>query len=307
MENEAIDFRQWGSRVSNWGRWGARDERGTLNWITPAQVASAARLAETGEVVSLAIPLDKDGPQAPGSARTNLVHVMTRTGRVQPERGGFQWMDDLVIMYPQGATQVDALAHVGYDGFLYNGFPTGTVDELGAHRLGVDTLSGGITGRGVLLDLPRHLGMQSLPPDHVVTPVDLDSCAATQACEILEGDIVLIRTGWMQELSAGGPEAYLAREPGIDLPVAGWLADHHVAFLASDNWAVEVVPSLSDASMPVHCVVIRDLGMCLGEMFQLDDLARACARLNRWCFLFVAQPLPITGGVGSPINPLAIL
>jgi kynurenine formamidase len=118
---------------------------------------------------------------------------------------------------------------------------------------------------------------------------------------------VLIRTGWMNELRERGPAAYLAREPGVDLPVTAWLADHRVAFLASDNWAVEVVPSMGAASMPVHCVVIRDLGMCLGEMFQLEDLARACDELGRWCFLFVAQPLPVTGGVGSPLNPMAVL
>jgi kynurenine formamidase len=255
----------------------------------------------------MALPLDKDGPQPPSSPRTNLVHVMTRTGRVQPEPGGFQWMDDLVVMYPQSATQVDALAHVGYDGFLYNGVRIGTVDEKGAHRLGVDTLSGGISGRGVLLDLPRHLGVQRLPPAYVVTPAELDSCAAAQGSDVLAGDIVLIRTGWMQELRERGPEAYMAQEPGIDLPVTVWLADHRVAFLASDNWAVEVVPSVTGAIMPVHCVVLRDLGMCLGEMFQLEDLARSCAGLGRWCFLFVAQPLPITGGVGSPVNPLAIM
>lgn len=292
--------------MSNWGRWGPGDQRGTLNWITPSHVASAAALVETGEVVSMALPLDRDGPQPAGGARTNISHVMTRTGRVQPETGGFQWMDDLVIMYPQGATQVDALAHVGYDGALYNGVPTETVDELGAHRLGVETLAGGISGRGVLLDLPRHHGCAQLPADHVVTPSDLDACAVAQGCPVLAGDIVLIRTGWMHELRERGPRAYMAREPGIDLPVTEWLADHRVAFLASDNWGVEVVPSVSGATMPVHCVVIRDLGMCLGEMLDLDELAHRCAERNRWCFLFVAQPLPISGGVGSPVNPTAI-
>ena len=171
----------------------------------------------------------------------------------------------------------------------------------------METLSGGIAGRGVLLDLPRFLGVGRLQSSHVVTPAELDSCAAAQGCEVGDGDIVLVRTGWIQELREQGPKAYMEREPGIGLPVTEWLTERHVAFVASDNWGVEAVPSASGASMPVHCVVVRDLGMCIGEMFDLEQLARRCAEQDRWCFLFVAQPLVISGGVGSPLNPMAIL
>ena len=300
-------FREWGARVSNWGRWGPGDELGTLNWITPESVVAAAGLVRAGAVVSLGLPLDANGPQAPGSARFNPVHVMTRTSAAPPEPGGFQWMDDLLIIYPQGATQVDALSHVAYDGLLYNGVPAAAVGAGGAARHGVEALRGGIIGRGVLADLPRHLGVDRLAPNHVVTPAEVDSCLASQGVEPAAGDVLLLRTGWIRELRDQGAAAYLAREPGIDLPMTAWLAEHRTAFLAADTWGIEVAPATSGDTMPVHCVLVRDMGMPLGEIFNLEALSEACARHTRWEFLFAAHPLQITGGVGSPLEPKAIL
>lgn len=301
------DFRAWGQRLSNWGRWGPLDQLGTLNWTSPAHVAAAARLVQTGRVVSLGLPLDADGPQVPGGARSNPVHVMTRTGAVTPEPGGFTWMDDLLVLYPQGATQIDALAHVGYDGLLYNGVPVSSVGAAGAERLGVEVIAAGVHGRGVLLDVPRSLGVDRLAPDHEITPDQLGGCARAQGLQVGEGDVVLVRTGWMQQLHEHGPRAYLEREPGLGLAAAAWLVERRVAFLASDNWGVEVAPGAGDDSMPVHCVLVRDVGMPLGEMFDLEELARACAELGRWEFFFAAHPLRITGGTGSPLEPKALL
>jgi kynurenine formamidase len=300
-------FRAWGSELSNWGRWGDEDQRGTLNWTTPEHIAAAAGLVRDGEVISLGLPLDANGPQASGGPRMNPVHIMTRTAETPPEPGGYQWMDDYLVMYPQGATQLDALSHVAYDGFLYNGVPAGTVGPAGAARLGVQGLRDGITGRGVLLDLPRHLRLDRLAADRVIEPADLDACLAAQGTDVGEGDILLLRTGWLGELRQGGPRSYLAREPGIALPATRWLAERHVAFVASDNWGVEVAPPTGQESMPVHCVLVRDMGMPLGEMFDLDALAVSCAQRQRWEFFFTAHPLQITGGTGSPLDPKAIL
>ena len=205
------------------------------------------------------------------------------------------------------ATQLDALSHVAYDGYLYNGVPATAVGPAGAARLGVEGLRAGVTGRGVLLDLPRHLGVDRLAADHVVEPAELDACLRAQGLDVGEGDIVLLRTGWLGELREHGPRAYLAREPGISLPVTQWLAERRVAFVASDTWGVEIFPPLATGeSMPVHCVLVRDLGMPLGEMFVLDELADACASRGRWEFFFTAHPLQITGGTGSPLDPKAV-
>lgn len=300
-------FRAWGGRLSNWGRWGADDHRGTLNWITPERMVAAARLITSGEVVSLGLPLDADGPQPPDGVRPNPVHTMTRTPQVPPEPGGFQWMDDMIVMSPQSATQLDALSHVAYDGLLYNGVPIATITADGAAQHGVETLRAGINGRGVLIDLPRHLGVERLEPDHVVSPDQLDDCLAAQGIGPEQGDTVLIRTGWMRTLKQEGGSAYMSREPGVSLPVTQWLADHRTAFVASDNWGLEVVPPRGPENMPVHCVLVRDMGMAIGEMFDLEQLAEVCERLGRWEFFFSAHPLQITGGTGSPLEPKAFL
>jgi kynurenine formamidase len=299
-------FRAWGSRLSNWGRWGVDDRRGTINWITPDRVAAGAALVEHGDVVTMGLPLDEHGPQPPDGVRLNPVHTMTRTPAVAPERGGFQWMDDMITMSPQGATQLDALSHVAYDGFLYNGVPVDAVTPAGASELGVETLRAGIHGRGILVDLPRDLGVDRLDATHVVTPAELDACLAAQGVAPAQGDIVLIRTGWMRTLRDDGPSAYMAREPGVSLPVTAWLSQHRISFVASDNWGLEVAPPPGDENMPVHCVLVRDMGMAIGEMFDLERLAEACSRHGRWEFFFSASPLQITGGTGSPLEPKAI-
>ncbi|MCW2842019.1 MAG: cyclase family protein [Aeromicrobium sp.] len=299
-------FRAWGERVSNWGRWGADDHRGTLNWITPDRVVAGAALVETGQVVTLGLPLDEHGPQPPDGVRPNPVHTMTRTPDAAPEPGGFHWMDDMITMSPQSATQLDALSHVAYDGFLYNGAAVDSVTAAGAAQHGVETLRDGIHGRGVLVDLPRHLGVDRLDADHVVTPHEIDACLVAQAVEVARGDIVLLRTGWIRTLRDEGPAAYVGREPGVSLPFTAWLSERRVAFVASDNWGLEVFPPPGDENMPVHCVLVRDMGMAIGEMFDLEALAEACARHGRWEFFFSASPLQITGGTGSPLEPKAI-
>lgn len=307
MSDPGEGFRSWGSRLSNWGRWGAGDRRGTLNWITPEAVVAAAGLITSGEAVSLGLPLDEDGPQPHDGVRPNPVHTMTRTGTVAPEPGGFQWMDDMITLSPQSATQLDALSHVAYDGYLYNGVPVETVTSQGASRLGVEELREGIHGRGILLDLPRHLGVDRLRADHAVSVEELQDCLVAQGLELRDGDIVLVRTGWLRTLRDEGRSAYMSREPGLSLPVTGWLAEHRIAFVASDNWALEVVPAPGGENMPVHCVLVRDMGMTIGEMFDLEGLAEACARHGRWEFFFSAHPLQITGGTGSPLEPKAFL
>jgi kynurenine formamidase len=261
----------------------------------------------TGEVVPLGLEFNENGPQPPGGLRPNTRHIMTRTGAAEPGRGGFHYTDDLVIMHTQCATQIDALAHVAYDGLLYNGRPITKVTSAGAEVLGVEGFRSGIQGRGVLVDLPRYFGVQRLGQAQEITSADLESCVSAQGTQVGEGDILLIRTGWMQVfLGDRDRTRYLATEPGIVLDVTAWLHQRRVAFLASDNWAIEVVPPTErDEEMPVHCVLVRDMGMPLGEMFDLEPLASHCAEAGRWEFFFSCLPLPITGGVGSPVAPVA--
>lgn len=301
------DFRELGRQLSNWGRWGDDDERGTVNLITPERVAAASRLVRTGKVFDLGIPFDSNGPQ-PGVRRMNPVRLMAETGDDQHLRGAFHFADDYVFMPLQAASQWDGLAHVFYDDQLYNGFPASSVGPHGAHHCSIDKLAKGIVGRGVLLDIARLRGVEWLQAGEVITPDDLDAACAAQGVEVGAGDIVLFRTGWRRKfVTEGDAASWMRGEPGLGLDCCRWLHERDVAVVASDNWAIEVLPGeIPDEMMPVHMVLIRDMGMTLGEILDFEELAEDCAQDGVWEFFCTAPPLKFTRAVGSPINPLAI-
>lgn len=301
------DFRELGRRLSNWGRWGSDDEQGTVNLITPERIVAAAQLVKRGAIFDLGIPFDGNGPQ-PGGGRINPVRLMSETGDDQHHPGGFHYADDYVFMPLQSASQWDGLAHVFYDEQLYNGFPSSDVGPHGAKHCSIDQMAKGIVGRGVLLDIARLKGVDWLEAGDVITPEDLDAAAARQGVTVGPGDILLFRTGWrtkfVREASA---TEWMAGEPGLGLSCCEWLRERDVAAVASDNWAIEVLPGESDEVVfSVHMVLIRDMGMTLGEILDLDELAADCEADGVWEFLLTAPPIKFTAAVGSPINPLAI-
>jgi kynurenine formamidase len=292
------DFRQIGARVSNWGRWGDDDERGTVNLITPECLVAAAQLVRKGTIFDLGIPFDLNGPQ-PGGGRINPVRLMSETSADQNFPGAFHYADDYVFMPLQAASQWDGLAHVYYDDVLYNGFPASDVSPHGAKHCSIDKMAKGIVGRGVLLDIAALKGVEWMQAGEVITPDDLDAAAARQGVEVRSGDILLFRTGWRTKFMAG--------EPGLGLACCEWLHAKEVAVVASDNWAIEVLPGEVETELlPVHMVLIRDMGVTLGEILDFDELAEDCAADGVWEFLFTAPPIKFTNAVGSPINPLAI-
>ena len=300
------EFRTVGRELSNWGRWGADDEIGTVNLITPERIAAAAALARTGRVFDLGYTLGADGPQVGLAGRINPVHLMSATGDTRlPDGGGFT--DDFIFMPLQCATQWDGLAHVFYDDRCYNDVPVSAITARGASRLGIDRLGRGIVGRGVLLDIAALHGVDHLPALQGIGPEDLDAAVERQGVEILSGDILLVRTGWTRVFRDVSAEAFMANEPGLTLECCAWLHARDVAALAADNWAVEKYPTgLDDARLPVHYVLIRDMGMTLGEMFDLEALAADCAADGVWEFLLCAPVLKFAKAVGTPLNPLAI-
>src|SRR6185437_15148198 len=216
-------YRDIGARLSNWNRWGPEDERGTVNFITPDKLVSAARLIRTGKVFDLGIPFGADGPQ-PGGGRVNPVHLMRETGENQDFPGGFHFADDYIFMPLQSASQWDGLSHVFYDGHLYNGYSSAHVDSHGAKKLSIDKMGKGIAGRGVLLDIARLKGVDHMQAGEVITPEDLDQAMAAQGVQVGTGDILLIRTGWRNVFtSSGDARAFMSGEPGIGLACCEWL------------------------------------------------------------------------------------
>ncbi len=301
------DFKALGAELSNWGRWGPDDQLGTLNLVGPQHVRAAAAEVSVGKVFQLSIPVGSDGPQSGMGGRLNPVHLMS----MQPQDWdphGLQVSDDWIIMPLQSGTQWDGLSHIGYDGQLYNGYPAAEIStRFGARRLAVDAMTDRITGRGVLLDIARLHGTDWIEAGTPIGPADLEAAEQAQGVTVGEADFLLVRTGWRVRLLADGRDGWMSGEPGLNIDCARWLHERGVAAVGSDNWGIEVMPSgIADAIMPLHCVLIRDMGMPLAEILDLEALAEDCAADGRWSFLFVAPPLHIRNAVGSPTTPIAI-
>lgn len=315
--------------VCNWGRWGPDDELGTLNYITPAMVAKAAGLVRRGVRFSLSVPFEDDGPQGAHGFRRNPIHLMSvdggdtdmaaklgdwggtkaqSVGRMSSSPARIN--DDYIMMPLQAATQWDALAHVYYDDRLYNGFDAKTVTSFGARRNGIDKVAAaaGIVGRGVLLDVARFRGVDRLDEHAVITPDELEQTASAQGVEVGEGDILLVRTGWWSRfVETGDGDSWGWPRPGLAWRCAPWLHERKVAAVACDNSGVEAsADQPPGAKLAFHMLAIRDMGMMLGEIWDLEALGADCAQDGVYEFMVIAAPLLITGAVGSPINPIAI-
>ncbi|WP_243075341.1 cyclase family protein [Microbacterium sp. SS28] len=302
----------------NWGRWGEDDRLGTLNFIDEAKRVEAAALVRTGRVISLSQSFDMNGPQKGWRRRTNPVHLMMDTG-TDAERGaqgfphGIGGADDHISMPLQCSTQWDGLGHIFDHGNAWNGRRAGqVVTSDGDLVTGIEHAASVIVSRGVLLDVARHLRPETgeLEDGFAITAADLDATIAAQGTTVGRGDIVLVRTGQLARTRrdgwgdyAGGPA------PGLSLTTAGWLHGSEIAAIATDTWGFEVRPNEFDvpAFQPLHQVVIPNLGLTIGELWDLEELGALCAETGRYDFLLSAAPLPITGAVGSPINPVAIL
>jgi kynurenine formamidase len=299
-------FKALGARLSNWGRWGVEDQRGTLNFITPQAILGAAAEVREGRLFALSIPVGADGPQTGTANRINPLHLMSIMPGDLSLPDAMCVADDFILMPLQSGTQWDGLAHIGYDGMLYNGVPASSITAIaGVSSNSVDHALPGITGRGILLDIARLNGVDWLPATHEITAEELDRACAAQKVSVQSGDILLIRTGWRRKALVGGWKGWLSEEPGLGLDCAEWLHAREIAAVASDNWAVEIQPA-RNAYLPLHCVLIRDMGMMLGEIFDLEALAEDCANDGRYAFLLIAPPLRVTGGAGSPTTPIAI-
>jgi len=301
------DWRETGQAVRNWGRWGPGDQRGTMNLVGAEQIRRAAAAVSAGKLFDLSIPLDSGGPQD-GSDRGNPVRLMSVIGGAADGGGAFRYNDDYVFMPLQAGTQWDALCHVYYDGLMFNAVPASAVDAAGASRLGIETQSPGVTGRAVLADVAGHEGVRWLPGGTAIGPRLLEDTLRDQGTELAGGDILLVRTGWLRMLAEQRDRAaFFATEPGLSWQCCTWLHEHKIAAVASDNWALEVLPSeIPGESFPAHMILIRDMGIMIGEMFDLDALATDCAADGVYESLLCAPVLKFTGGSGTPVNPIAI-
>ena len=286
--------------LSSWGRWGEADERGALNHITPERVAGAAGLVREGITVSLSWPLNTtpaaDNPH-PAEQRTWLTH-----------EGPVSLAKDYVgVDYHHDThTHLDALCHIGYGDAFYNDRPSSIVTAEGATAESVETLKDGLVGRGVLLDIPRLRGASWLEPGESVVREDLEAAARSQGVQLEEGDILLVRIGHARRLIELGPWDTAAAKAGLHPTAMTLIGERGVAALGSDSNSDTAPGNTEGVDYPVHVLAIAAMGVHLLDYLWPEDLLAACERTDRWEFLFVGAPLRITGGTGSPLNPIAI-
>ncbi|MBI2167893.1 MAG: cyclase family protein [Actinobacteria bacterium] len=291
-------------KVSNWGRWGDADERGTLNLIDADAVRRGVEAVRRGVAFSLAMPLDEDGPQ-PRSSEGRMNPRLEMVS-INQSYGGVAFSDDKVTLGLQAATHWDALAHVSYDGLLYNGFPADSVTEAGAAHCGIDK-TGPIAGRGVLLDVARAVGVERLAQDHAIGPDDLDAASEFGRVSPSSGDVVLLRTGQMQLFHAGDKQGYWLPNPGPWIEAVEWFHARDLAAVATDTLGFELIPAPDGSfDLPVHGLCLRDMGMLQGQNWDLEELAGDCAEDGVYEFLLEASPEPFTRACGAPVNPIAV-
>ncbi len=302
-EISAAEFRELFERVSSWGRWGPDDERGALNYLSPERVAATAGLVTSGRSISLSRPLNTERePDNPEPAD----HRMTMLDG--SDSHGLAFVKDYIGVdyHNDSHTHLDALCHVSYDGRLYNGRPADSVSASGAAVETVEALKDGLIGRGVLLDIPRARGVRWLEPGESVLPGDLEEAERGQEVTVGEGDILLVRTGHATRLDELGPWDTGSSKAGLHPSCAPFLAERRVAALGCDSNS-DTAPSITEGvGFPIHVLALTAMGVHLLDYLHLRELAGACDEAGRWEFLFVAAPLRIPGGTGSPLNPIAV-
>jgi kynurenine formamidase len=291
--------------ANNWGRWGDDDERGSLNLLTPAVVQGGIAAVKTGRVYSLGIPIQSSGVPLYGHRGTPMRLTLTN----ESDEGMYDFMgcptgtgahEDILMFASHTTSHIDALSHVYAESVHYNGVKANEMKtHTGAGRLGVEKI-GVIAGRGVLLDIAGWRAVEWLEAGYSIGADDLAGCAAAQGVEVRAGDIVLVRTGYLQNWFAATEKPFL--QPGLNLEGAQWLADRDVVAIGCDNGAVEVIPFDKDEYLIVHKEILVQRGIYLMEFLNLAELAA-----DR-CYegLITVAPLKVTGATGSPINPVFI-
>ena len=284
--------------LSNWGRWGDRDQLGTLNHITADKRIASARLVRSGRTVGCARPI---ATQAAADNPQPAVHLMVGTA----SEG---WGGDYFALATHGfaTSHIDALCHIFHEGKLYNGYPIERVTAHGALDLGIQELRHGVVSRGILLDIPRVRGVDFLEPGEPIFIADLERAESDGRVRVEPGDVVLLRTGRWRAREARGPRPPEEGMAGLDASCLPWLHARGVAALGCDAVS-DVLPSrVAEEFLPIHSVAIVTMGLHLLDNLQLDDLAVACLEEGRIEFLVAIAPLMLQHGTASPVNPIAL-
>jgi kynurenine formamidase len=298
--------------LSNWGRWGASDDLGTINLITPGKRLAAARLVRDGVGVTCARPIATD---IAADTTFQPMRFMVDSGegrdtaspaRQVERRGASEFIG--MVFHGYSITHVDAPSHYFWEGQLYNGRSCNLVTSReGATVASIETLRDGVVSRGVLLDVARGRGGSGVPGGEGVMPEELEAAERAAGVRVEAGDILLVRTGYYgRQLASGAVHPMQAGTPALHAACCPWLRERGVAMIGSDTHN-DVFP-LPYPSMgnSFHVVCLVAMGLWLIDNANLEDLARACAERGRWEFLLAVAPLRLKNVTGSPVNPIAL-
>ncbi len=296
--------------LSNWGRWGADDQLGTLNLITDVKRREAMAVATRGRVVSLAWDIDS---QPPGSdVKLPPQRYMIRTGQgalegEHPERQIAAAEFIGLIYHGRRITHLDAPSHIHWNGRMYNDQPSWLVNsEHGATRNSVTVARDGIVTRALLVDAPRHRGVRWLEPGEAVHRTELEAILAAQRVEPREGDALLLRTGYGRSRTEQGPK-WEGQQAGWGASCLPFFHERGISVLGCDTSGEAHPSGYKGFRGPIHGIGIAAIGLWLLDNANLEPLASVCAELGTWEFALVLAPLPFVGATGSPMNPLALL
>jgi kynurenine formamidase len=281
-------FDEWMAKLSNWGRWGKDDERGTLNLITDAKRKQAAAVVKTGTAVSLSRPIARGKPTSTSEPRP-VAQMGAATSHFLIE-GDFLYERQEIDYHGGTLSHFDALCHVSYNGKNYNGFDFKTIvtRDGGCSKLSVNSAKDGIISRGLLIDLPGTR----------VRPADIAAWEKKTGLKISSGDILLLRTTRPGLAPVGfGGAGY---EPSL-IPL---LKERDVAMIGAD--VPQEGGNIPGMFIPIHVFTLVGLGMNLLDNLALDELAATADRLKRWDFMLVIEPIRLERGAGAPVNPIAI-
>jgi kynurenine formamidase len=312
---------KWGAR-GNWGRWGEEDKRGMLNAITPEMIVKAAGLIKQGKVYPLSEEMYNDLPRFITPVRFGVQVVqerdgydrMTKPGEFDPKKR--QGAASYTIMHNHTGTHLDTFSHVYRENSVYNNAPPPSADNtVNGDAASVKFM----LGRGVLLDVAKYKGQDPLPSGYWISLEDLQNTAKAQKVDIQKGDIVLVRTGWRKMWNEPGPDGRVDAahskwhqpQPGVGADCLAFFNDMDIVAVGSDNGAVEWGAPLPAGytrkafgfpDLPLHVDFLWNRGAYIIEILNLDELAKDQA----YEFFFMLGPLLLRGGIGVPVNPIAI-
>jgi kynurenine formamidase len=302
-EDEVIGYLE---RLSNRGRWGADDQRGTLNLVTPEVRRAAAALVVEGISVSCAQEVVSEHQEenlfGPPQRLILLSHKASFGDRSMEAFGAYLGL----VYHGATVTHLDSLCHYSCGGEFYNGTPTDRIHFVaGATSHAVTAASDGVLTRGVLLDVPALLGIDWLEPGTAVLPEHLEGAERRQGVKVGTGDALLLYTGYVRRKRDLGPTSMERGYPGYHAACLPWLHERGVAIVGSDA-GNDVVPSgYAGFQLPIHVIGLSRMGLWLLDACDLEAVTETCLSLGRSAFLLTLNPLRLAGGTGSPVNPIA--